>query len=144
VRDLGYLNAQGQLCLAGRQNRMLVTKGKNLFPEELETVLAAHPAVAQVSVHGVIDALRGLQVVAILQMKPDLAALSLPLPTPLQLSAWCRQSLEAYKSPRQYFVCPNWPLTASGKTDHLALAQTLQHFSDGTASADMPCLTPLR
>ena len=144
VRDLGYLNAQGQLCLAGRQNRMLVTKGKNLFPEELETVLAAHPAVAQVSVQGVIDALRGLQVVAILQMKPDLAALSLPLPTPLQLSAWCRQSLEAYKSPRQYFVCPNWPLTASGKTDHRALAQTLQRFSDGTVSADMPCLTPLR
>jgi len=144
VGDLGYLDAQGQLCLVGRKNRMLVTKGKNLFPEELETVLAAHPAVAHVSVQGVEDALRGLQVVAILQMKPDLAAQGMPLPTPLQLSAWCRQRLEAYKSPRQYFVCPNWPLTASGKTDHRALAQILRRFSDGTASADMPCLTPLR
>jgi len=141
VRDLGYLNAQGQLCLAGRQNRMLVTKGKNLFPEELETVLATHPAVANASVHGVEDPLRGLQVVAILQWSPDLWVVP---PTPLQLSAWCCQTLEAYKSPRQYFVCQNWPLTASGKTDHRALAQSLPRNFDGAAAPDLPCLTPLR
>lgn len=141
VRDLGYLNAQGQLCLAGRQNRMLVTKGKNLFPEELEAVLANHPAVANASVHGVDDPLRGLQVVAILQWNPELSVAS---PTSLHLCAWCRQSLEAYKSPRQYFVCQNWPLTASGKTDHRALAQSLQSHGDGTSHPDLTCLTPLR
>ena len=141
VRDLGYLDAQGRLCLAGRQNRMLVTKGKNLFPEELETVLATHPAVANASVQGVDDPLRGLQIVAIIQWKPDPAA---ELPTPLQLSAWCRQSLEAYKSPRQYFVSEGWPLNASAKTDHRALAQSLRRHLDGTAPEDAPCLTPLR
>lgn len=141
VRDLGYLDAQGRLCLAGRQNRMLVTKGKNLFPEELETVLATHPAVANVSVQGVDDPLRGLQIVAIIQWKTGQAD---ALPTPLQLSAWCRQSLEAYKSPRQYFVCQRWPLTASGKTDHRALAQSLRRHLEGTACVDLPCLTPLR
>ena len=144
VRDLGYLDAQGQLCLAGRQNRMLVTKGKNLFPEELETVLAAHAAVANVSVQGVDDPLRGLQVVVILQWKPDLVAAGEPLPTPLELSTWCRQTLEAYKSPRQYFMCHHWPLTASGKTDHRALAQSLLRHLDRTESAEVPCLNPLR
>jgi long-chain acyl-CoA synthetase len=141
VRDLGYLDEQGRLCLAGRQNRMLVTKGKNLFPEELESVLATHPAVANASVQGVDDPLRGLQIVALLQWKPKPAD---TLPTPLQLSAWCRQSLEAYKSPRQYFVSHDWPLTASGKTDHRALAHRLRRHLDGVAGEDMPCLTPLR
>lgn len=140
VRDLGRLDEQGRLCLAGRQNRMLVTQGKNLFPEELETVLEAHPAVANASVLGLDDPVRGLQVVAILQLKPGLTAVQ---PSALQLTRWCRQSLEAYKSPRQYFVGHDWSLTASGKTDHRALAQSLHDFLDSTAAMDSPCLIPL-
>ena len=141
VRDLGYLDAHGRLCLAGRQNRMIVTKGKNLFAEELETVLETHPAIASASVHGVDDPLRGCQIVAILKLKQGLADQP---PSPLQLGAWCRQSLQDYKSPRQYFVCADWCLTASGKTNHPALAQSLRCHLDGTLSADAPCLTPLR
>jgi acyl-CoA synthetase (AMP-forming)/AMP-acid ligase II len=143
VRDLGYLDALGRLCLAGRQSRMIVTSGKNLFAEELEGVLEAHPAVVSASVHGVDDPLRGRQVVAILKLKPELAD---ALPGPLQLSDWCRQALETYKSPRQYFVCQDWRLTASGKTDHPLLALSLRQHLDvtTTAQADLPCLTPLR
>ena len=44
-------------------------------------------------------------------------ALSQPL-----LAAWCREHLEAYKLPRRFRVCRDWPLTAGGKTDHPALA----------------------
>jgi acyl-CoA synthetase (AMP-forming)/AMP-acid ligase II len=141
VRDLGYLDAQGRLCLVGRQNRMIVTKGKNLFAEELETILETHPAVASASVHGVDDPLRGRQIVAVLKLKQGLAELP---PSPLQLSAWCRQSLETYKAPRQYLVCQDWCLTASGKTDHPALAQRLRQHLDGAVSTDLSCLTPLR
>jgi acyl-CoA synthetase (AMP-forming)/AMP-acid ligase II len=135
VRDLGYLDAQGRLCLAGRQNRMLVTLGKNLFPEEVESVLERHPAIASASVHGLADPLRGLQVVAIVRWSQDAA---LPYPDALALKAWCRQQLEAYKVPRRFFRSDNWPLTTSGKTDHLALARTLQASQDGT-----PCLQTL-
>ena len=139
VRDLGYLDAQGRLCLAGRQSRMIVTRGKNLFAEELETVLETHPAVASASVHGVDDALRGRQIVAILKLKADAAR-----PSRLQLAAWCRQCLEDYKSPRHYFVCDTWCVTASGKTDHRALAKLLPHDADAAAFRELPCLTPLR
>ena len=140
VRDLGYLDEQGRLCLAGRQNRMIVTKGKNLFPEELETVLATCPGVVNASVHGVEDPLRGLQVVALLQLEP---ATGVERPSALQLTAWCQQRLESYKAPRQYFVASDWRFTPSGKTDHRALAQSLHHHLDGNSSADWPCLTPL-
>lgn len=141
VRDLGYLDAQGRLCLAGRQSRMIVTRGKNLFAEELETVLESHPAVANASVHGVDDALRGRQIVAILKLKADPNTV---VPSRLQLATWCRQRLEDYKSPRHYFVCDTWCVTASGKTDHRALAQLLQRQSDAAVPAEPPCLTPLR
>ncbi|WP_246165118.1 AMP-binding protein [Pigmentiphaga aceris] len=137
VRDVGFLDHAGRLCLMGRQKRMIVTQGKNLFPEEVETVLGAHPDVLSASVHGAADALRGTQVIAVLDLKAestlDAAA----------LSAWCRARLEAFKTPRSYFVCTPWPLTASGKTDHAALAG-LVAASSPPVDDGQPCLMPLR
>ena len=160
VRDLGRLDAQGRLCLAGRQNRMIVTRGKNLFAEELEAVLEAHPAIALASVHGVEDARRGAQVEAILLWAeaPDSAAAIRP--DALQLVAWCRQSLEAFKAPKKFYVCTDWPRTAGGKTDHPRLARSLQQLATSTShpiltdtrdlqqpvaatAQDTPCLLPL-
>ena len=144
VRDLGYVDAQGRLCVVGRQNRMVVTLGKNLFPEEVESVLERHPEVASASVHGVPDALRGLQVVAILRWTevaggPD----GVPLrPDALALKAWCRQQLEGFKVPRKFFTCADWRFTASGKTDHRALARGLPQAEQPTPS-EAPCLSTL-
>jgi acyl-CoA synthetase (AMP-forming)/AMP-acid ligase II len=139
VRDLGALDAQGRLSLAGRQNRMIVTQGKNLFAEELESVLEAHPAIALASVHGVEDARRGAQVVAVLQWTD---AAGHELPDAMQLVAWCRQSLEAFKAPKKFFVCADWPRTANGKTDHPRLARSLQQTASAAAT-DTPCLRTL-
>jgi acyl-CoA synthetase (AMP-forming)/AMP-acid ligase II len=134
VRDLGALDAQGRLCLAGRQNRMLVTLGKNLFPEEVEAVLERHPAIAAASVHGVPDPLRGLQLVALLRWAPqDTHA----RPDALALKAWCRRHLEGFKTPRQFLLCADWCFTASGKTDHRALARRLLPLEDGSASGKL-------
>jgi acyl-CoA synthetase (AMP-forming)/AMP-acid ligase II len=138
VRDLGALDDQGRLCLAGRQNRMIVTQGKNLFAEELEAVLESHPAIALASVHGLEDARRGAQVVAIIQW----TAADGERPDALQLVAWCRQSLEFFKAPKKFFVCADWPRTASGKTDHPRLARSLQPMASAVAT-DTPCLRAL-
>lgn len=130
VRDMGYLDAQGRLCLVGRQNRMIVTRAKKLFPEELESVLQAHPAIARVSVQGRSDSLRGQSVVALIQW---VHPAPVPLPTAADLGAWCRRRLQAYKVPRSYFVCTRWAQTASAKTDHRALGEALQqHLAGGT------------
>lgn len=135
VRDLGHLDPQGRLRVAGRESRMLVTRAKKLFPEELEAVLEAHPAVARASVHGLPDAQRGVQIVAILQWAApqehtDLAA----------LQAWCRSRLEPFKVPRHIWLHCDWAFTASGKTDHPALGRSLPTTGHEAA----PCLTPLR
>jgi acyl-CoA synthetase (AMP-forming)/AMP-acid ligase II len=120
---------------------MIVTRGKNLFPEELESVLESHPAIGNASVHGVDDALRGRQVVAVIRWSSTITG---TLPDAHELSAWCMQHLEAYKSPRQFLVSAQWCWTASGKSDHLALGTALdQHFS-GASKASSPWLLPLR
>ncbi len=122
VRDMGHIDSNGYLHLAGRESRMIVTRGKNLFPEELENLLQNHPAIERASVLGVPDALRGMQVHAVIQWREQVA----DLPLVQQLSQWLRAHVESFKLPRQWWVCRDWPQTASGKTDHRALAALVQ------------------
>ena len=128
VRDVGHLDEQGRLHLLGRQQRMLLAQGKNLFPEEVESVLAAHPTVVAASVQGIPDAVRGVQVAVLLKLNGNVS--------PDALIAWCRERLEPYKIPRRFYTCCDWPLTPSGKTDHKQLAQRL-------GDPAMPTLQPL-
>lgn len=117
VRDMGYVDAQGYLCMVGRENRMVVTQGKNLFPEEVEAVLLSCPEVTHASVQGVPDPIRGQQVIAVVCTKTPATTLSAAM-----LAEVCRAQLESYKVPKRFFICTDWPMTASGKTDHAALA----------------------
>lgn len=139
VRDLGHIDPQGRLRVAGRESRMLVTMAKKLFPEELETVLESHPAIARASVHGLPDAQRGAQVVAIVQFAAPTAGKAHP--SLQEVQAWCRARLEAFKVPRRLWARTEWAFTPSGKTDHLALGRLLEtapHHPDSS-----PCLTTI-
>ena len=130
VRDVGWLDAGGMLHLAGRENRMIVTQARNLFPEEVEARLHAHPDIRQAAVLGLPDPQRGQVVHAIVQREatprephasPVLRA-STPALQPPALAAWCRETLEPWKVPRHWWIWPGpWPMTASGKTDHAQL-----------------------
>jgi long-chain acyl-CoA synthetase len=125
VGDMGYLDADGLLHLAGRQQRMFVVQGKNLFPEEVEQVLSAHPSIAAASVQAVSDAVRGMRAVAVLELAAPIDRAT--------LAAWCQARLEPYKTPRRVYVCAHWPRTTSGKTDHVALARLLAAHPAGPA-----------
>ena len=83
--------------------------------------LLAHPAIAQASVLGLPDPLRGMRVHAVLAAAPGQT-----LPNGLALAQWCRHTLEAYKAPRQWWLWHGpWPHTRSGKTDHARIAVQL-------------------
>jgi acyl-CoA synthetase (AMP-forming)/AMP-acid ligase II len=63
------------------------------------------------------------------------------------LAKWCQQRTEAFKVPRQFWLCPSWPFTASGKTDHTQLAHALmqqysQHHSQQHSPSTDNSLTP--
>jgi len=114
VGDMGYLDEHGFLHLVGRANRMIVTSGKNLYPEEVERVLERHPDVAAAAVLAFPDRRRGERIVAIIAAGGD-------MPRQKDLIAYARGALPLFKVPRTYGFVREWPLTRSGKTDLAAL-----------------------
>lgn len=142
VRDMGDLDSSGCLRLAGRQNRMVVTSGKNLFPEEVEAVLASFPHIEAAFVQGVPDAVRGTCVVALLKIDAGHSA----APAAADIAEWCRGRLDSYKVPRRFLACDDWPLTQSGKTDHFLLGARVHEWFAATQSRSdegIACLRPL-
>ncbi|MFG1227533.1 AMP-binding protein [Xanthobacter wiegelii] len=116
VGDMGFLDAAGFLHLAGRSRRMIVTSGKNLFPEEVERVLETHPAIAAAAVLGVADGKRGERLVAFLSLAEGEA------PARADLIGFLKSRLPLFKVPRLYARVADWPLTPTGKTDFPAIA----------------------
>ncbi len=116
VGDIGYIDEAGCLYVTGRENRMIVTSEKNLFPEEVEAVLALHESIQAVAVIGAPDDKRGERVLAII--KPANAAGV----KRAALIKHARRHLPLFKIPRHFFIANDWPTTRSGKTDFQKLA----------------------
>ncbi|UOK71210.1 AMP-binding protein [Ancylobacter polymorphus] len=111
IGDHGRLDEAGFLYLHGREKRMLVTSGLNVYPEEVESVLASLPGLAEAAVFGLPDDLRGVELVAVLRGTFDAPA----------LRAACRALLPAAKIPRRFLRLDDWPRTSGGKADLRAL-----------------------
>ncbi|MFT4240855.1 MAG: AMP-binding protein [Acidovorax sp.] len=107
--DMGRLDADGYLTFLGRFKEMIKVSGYSVFPEEVETILIKHPAIAQAAVLGVPDAQKGEVVRAFIVQKPG-AALDADA-----LVAWCRENMAAYKVPREVRFIDALPATGAGK-----------------------------
>lgn len=115
VGDIGHLDGGGFLFLTGRQKRMIVSSGKNLYPEEVEAVLRNHAAIDEALVIGAPDALRGEKLVALVHVRGDV------MPSRRELIGHARARLPLFKVPRVFARVAEWPRTHSGKTDAQAL-----------------------
>jgi len=118
--DLGFLDTGGFLYLTGRENRMIITSGLNVHPEEVEAVLETHPAVAVAVVAGLADVVRGERLEAVVQLSESLADAE------TVLQRHCRDRLAAGKVPRKIHLCETLPLTAGGKPDIQKVTADLQ------------------
>jgi acyl-CoA synthetase (AMP-forming)/AMP-acid ligase II len=107
--DAGYLDEQGYLYLTDRLKDMIVSGGENVYPAEVENVLAGHPAVADVSVIGVPDERWGETVKAVVVAAPG-AELD-----PADLIRHARAALAGFKCPTSVDVVDVLPRNPSGK-----------------------------
>ena len=107
--DVGYLDAAGRLFVVGRDDEMIVSGGENVFPIEVEKILAAHADVAEASVLGVDDAQYGQRLAAFVVLEGRATA------TPDTLKAHVRDNLANYKVPREIFVLDELPRSSTGK-----------------------------
>jgi acyl-CoA synthetase (AMP-forming)/AMP-acid ligase II len=106
---MGYLDRNGYLYLSGRKKDMIIRGGENIYPIEIESVLADHPAVAQSAVVGVPDEHWSEIVRAWVTLRPGAGV------TASELAAHCSQRLATYKVPAQFRFLDALPVNASGK-----------------------------
>jgi long-chain acyl-CoA synthetase len=113
--DLGYLDDDGYLFIVDRKKDLIKTSGYQVWPREIEEVLAKHPAVAEVGVAGVPDARKGEVVMAWVVPR---GGSSVDVDA---LRAWCRESLAPYKVPARIEFRADLPKTLVGKVLRRAL-----------------------
>lgn len=117
--DIGRIDAGGFVYITGRAKEMMIVGGENVFPYEIESVLAQHSAVAEAAVIGVRDGLRGEVPVGFV-----IPVVGAPPLDEAELRTFCRQHLAAYKVPRQIHIAAELPHGPTGKILKRALPAT--------------------
>jgi acyl-CoA synthetase (AMP-forming)/AMP-acid ligase II len=107
--DAGYLDENGYVFLTDRVKDMIVSGGENIYPAEIENVLAGHPAVAEVAVIGVPDEKWGETVKAVIVLKSSQAA------SAADIIAYGKAHLAGYKCPTSVDFVAALPRNPSGK-----------------------------
>jgi acyl-CoA synthetase (AMP-forming)/AMP-acid ligase II len=109
VGDVAYRDDEGYYYICDRRIDMIISGGVNIYPAEIEAVLTAHPAVADVAVIGVPDEHWGESVKAVVELRPAASA------TSEELIAFCGERLAAYKKPRSVDFVAELPRNPTGK-----------------------------
>lgn len=116
--DMAYMDDEGYLFLASRKADMIIRGGENVYPVEIEAVLADHPAVRHVAVVGMPDDHWGEVVVAAVETTGDAPF------DEASLQEHCRSMLASYKVPARIVAVDELPKSATGKVQkHLVAAQ---------------------
>lgn len=114
--DVGVMLPDGQIKVVDRMKDMVLVSGFNVYPNEVEDVLASHPGVLESAVIGLPDEHSGEAVTAFVVRKD-------PTLTADALRAYCKENLTGYKVPRQIFFRESLPKTNVGKVLRRALRE---------------------
>jgi acyl-CoA synthetase (AMP-forming)/AMP-acid ligase II len=109
TRDMGWMDEDGYLYVAGRKDDMIIRGGENIAPAEVEAVLVSHPAIEEAAVVGVPDDEWGQRVAAFVSLRPGAEA------TAEELGEFCRQRLASFKKPEVFRFLPELPKNPLGK-----------------------------
>lgn len=109
TNDLGLLDERGYLHYMGRKRELIKSGMENVYPVEVETVLAAHPAVGEVAVIGVPDEKWDEAVTAIVALKTEGAA------TAEELIQFCKERIASYKKPKYVHFVDGLPRDGAGQ-----------------------------
>jgi len=107
--DIGKVDGDGELFILGRKKEIIIAKGQNIYPSDIEDVLYTHPKVAEAAVVGIPDELRGEVVRAVISLKAGEAA------TEQEIKRFCLERIANYKVPKQVIFLDSLPKTAAGK-----------------------------
>jgi acyl-CoA synthetase (AMP-forming)/AMP-acid ligase II len=123
--DLGRLDAAGRLSLVDRKGDMIITGGYNVYPREVEDVIAEVPGVHEVAVLGVDDPEWGQRVTALYTVHAGSAV------SADQVLDHCRGRLASYKKPKDVRRVDEFPLSSTGKIAKKVLREQLAAEPEG-------------
>ncbi len=118
--DIGKIDDGGHLFITGRKKEIIIVKGQNIRPSDVESVLSAHPKVAEAVVIGIPDEMRGEVVGAVIALKKGEVA------TEQEIKQFCLERIANYKVPKQVMFLDSLPKTTTGKIDKESI---LNHLS---------------
>ena len=107
--DLAYLDPDGYVFIVDRKKDLIKVSGYQVWPREIEEVLASHPSVSEVGVAAVPDSTKGEVPKAWVVPRAGTS------PSPDELRAWCRERLAPYKVPAQVVIVAELPKSGAGK-----------------------------
>jgi len=113
--DMGMVDEEGELFLTGMKKDMIIAKGQNIYPGDIEAVLRSHPCVEAAVVVGVADVARGQIIRAVVQLKSGETV------TEPELKRLCLEKLANYKVPKQFVFIDSLPRTATGEVNKEAM-----------------------
>jgi len=112
--DLARFDKYGKIVICGRLKDVIINKGMNIYPQEIENVILKHMAVLHVGVIGQDDAY-GQVPIAIIKLRKEIKDIE------HELRSLCKKELAAYKIPKKFIIIKDMPLTATGKVDKNSL-----------------------
>jgi long-chain acyl-CoA synthetase len=115
--DIGFLDEDGHLTIVDRKKDMIISGGFNVYPREIEDVIATHPSVATVAVVGVPDEKWGEAVKAVVVLR-DGATVDID-----ELIAFVKERKGSHHAPKSVDVVDSLPLSPLGKPDKKALRE---------------------
>ena len=115
--DVAAVDADDYTFIVGRKKDMIIAGGYNIYPDEIDAVLVAHPAVLEAATVGIPDPKRGETVKSFVVLRPGQRA------TADELTEYCRHELAAYKVPRSFAFLDELPKSSALKI----LRRELQH-----------------
>ena len=125
--DLATVDDEGFIFISGRSKDMIITGGLNVYPAEVEAVLAAHPAVEEAAIVGEPDDKWGEIGHAYVTLADTGADRDSSAPSADELVAWLRERVAHFKVPRRYTIEPiALPRTTSGKVQKFRLSDTFE------------------
>jgi acyl-CoA synthetase (AMP-forming)/AMP-acid ligase II len=107
--DVGVMDEEGFISIVDRKKDMIITGGFNVYPNEIEQVLTAHPSVQDCSVIGVPDGKWGEAVKAVIQLKPEARC------SEQELIELCKERLGSVKAPKSIDFTEQLPRSPAGK-----------------------------
>jgi long-chain acyl-CoA synthetase len=115
--DLGHRDEDGFFFVTGRIKELIIKGGENIAPREIDEVLLAHPAVLEAAAVGIPDRHYGQDILACVVLRDGMAC------DEDELTAFCRERLGAYKTPRLFRFVASLPRGPSGKVQRLKLLE---------------------